>query len=369
VKTVLVQPTPSLVPVWCMHKHWLQSNPGHPGLLFYLSMYIFPKLTMLVQNSEQFNPLWSAFYPRRIIVPAGYCDPKYYAVSLCGMAKAAFSASAVYNFVDSSSGYIAKGLMSVKVPTYFLQYDFITDVSNSRIETSMKMGDLVLPDKAMLFVLPEKFSREYNFGLHIPFVSMTYLSYEDTQQPNIKQINPPPGGMVDGIYLCHYVWFGDNELPSDYFFNHPGHLALQVINDKCEEIITETSEYDKLTGDYVGMEDPKMEVRIMSNMTFLMAKLLLALMAEPKMIEKGVIARPSKVKKGRFRSELWNPHLIGWKYQHDKAPPGGGTHASPRLHRRVGHFRDQAYGPGWSERKVKWIRPMWVGLKAEEKNE
>lgn len=38
-----------------------------------------------------------------------------------------------------------------------------------------------------------------------------------------------------------------------------------------------------------------------------------------------------------------------------------GTHASPRLHWRRGHFRNQAYGVKHSERKVIWIEPTLIG--------
>jgi hypothetical protein len=53
-----------------------------------------------------------------------------------------------------------------------------------------------------------------------------------------------------------------------------------------------------------------------------------------------------RAKKNRRLQEVWSPNLIGRKYKvlHLGADGEVGTHASPRMHRRRGHFRKQGFG-------------------------
>ena len=49
--------------------------------------------------------------------------------------------------------------------------------------------------------------------------------------------------------------------------------------------------------------------------------------------------------------------VIGRNYATKRSDGNGGTHASPRMHWRRGHFRQQAFGPKMSERKIIWLEP------------
>jgi len=319
----------------------------------------------------QYYEFWKVAYPRRIIPPNGYCNPKYFGNHLVAVLRSVMDKLVTDNFVDSAMRLIAKELIKIQVPTYFPHYDFITDVAASKMESTMCVGDLKIPDTAMLFVLPDKFTAEYNFGLRIPFLAVLYLSAEELTERKIPVHNPPPEGMPKGVFLCHYQWYEPNDMPTDYVFSQPGHMSVERLESELGRQVIALGEGDieaLSTGlmDHIGMTDTKLEGRIMVNMTYLAAKLMLALSAEPELIEKGTIAHKAKFKGASSQADLWNPHLIGWKYRHDKQPPQGGSHASPRLHRRVGHFRDQAHGPELSLRKIKWIKPMWVGLKPKE---
>ena len=41
----------------------------------------------------------------------------------------------------------------------------------------------------------------------------------------------------------------------------------------------------------------------------------------------------------------------------------GGTHASPRMHWRRGHFRRQPIGTGLIDYKIIWLEPCLIGIK------
>jgi len=97
----------------------------------------------------------------------------------------------------------------------------------------------------------------------------------------------------------------------------------------------------------------------------------LAMAAKPELLERGKLLR--KVKKGDKVREFWSPNIIGPRYKLKREVPRiihgrfvesereSGTHASPRMHWRRGHFRQQAHGPQRRERKTIWIEPMLIG--------
>lgn len=60
------------------------------------------------------------------------------------------------------------------------------------------------------------------------------------------------------------------------------------------------------------------------------------------------------------KRKLYQPAFFGRAYRLLKER-GTGTHATPRLHCRRGHFRNQPCGNARSERKTIWIEPTWVG--------
>jgi hypothetical protein len=97
----------------------------------------------------------------------------------------------------------------------------------------------------------------------------------------------------------------------------------------------------------------------------------LAMNARPELVEHGKLLR--RVGKADKAREFWSPNIIGPRFKLKREVPRivdgrfvvpqreTGTHASPRLHWRRGHFRNQPYGAGRKERKTIWLEPMLVG--------
>src|SRR5437899_7574028 len=79
-----------------------------------------------------------------------------------------------------------------------------------------------------------------------------------------------------------------------------------------------------------------------------------------RIIECGECTRGVKAKKGKIREALWTPNFIGKCYR-PKGMLQGGHHASPSLHWRRGHKRNQRYGEGNKLVKKIWIEPMLIG--------
>ena len=117
--------------------------------------------------------------------------------------------------------------------------------------------------------------------------------------------------------------------------------------------------------DYTGIRDEagvKADKALKDRVSALMLKLLVVLNTRPNLVERGQCVRPRRIKRGRVKCrELWSPNLIGWRYQVAAGIPAG-THASPRMHWRRGHIRNQPFGTGRTQRRLVWIEPMLIGV-------
>jgi hypothetical protein len=94
--------------------------------------------------------------------------------------------------------------------------------------------------------------------------------------------------------------------------------------------------------------------------------LLLAITARPELVTPARMVKRVGPVHGKDTKEFWEPNIIGRDYHVRRHLPKGGTHASPRLHWRRGHFRRQPCGPGFSERKTIWLEPVLVGAGEKE---
>lgn len=93
---------------------------------------------------------------------------------------------------------------------------------------------------------------------------------------------------------------------------------------------------------------------------------IMAMNARPGLFTQGKCTARVPAKKNKPAREFWSPNVIGRDYQTKQAHVGGtGTHASPRMHFRRGHFRAQPVGPGRLERRQIWIEPMLVSAGVE----
>jgi hypothetical protein len=71
-------------------------------------------------------------------------------------------------------------------------------------------------------------------------------------------------------------------------------------------------------------------------------------------------------KKGQEKISWWTPRWVGQRYKIKRENLVSGTHASPKMHWRRGHFRQQRVGEGRTQTKTIWIEPMLVSAKTAE---
>jgi hypothetical protein len=104
-----------------------------------------------------------------------------------------------------------------------------------------------------------------------------------------------------------------------------------------------------------SVEDARMSQTLMS----LALRVALVMSARPELVEAGV--QTGKQTKRATGLTYWTPTIVGRAYRAriETGEPHG-THASPRLHWRRGHYAAQPYGPGFSLRKIIWREPTLV---------
>src|SRR5437870_695313 len=119
--------------------------------------------------ARRFPERFALCYPRRIIPPEGYSNPRMYGAELAALTIAPLQ--------EADAGFLggmnlcAQLLIDHKVPTYFIDKAFFKAVAETDVPDDFDLSDLKWPVDAMLFCLPVKESKEL-FGIAIPWIGV-----------------------------------------------------------------------------------------------------------------------------------------------------------------------------------------------------
>lgn len=119
-----------------------------------------------------------------------------------------------------------------------------------------------------------------------------------------------------------------------------------------------------ITGEQVGADPTSQEEsRFLRNMRSLVLQCTLALTYRPDLLSEEPQARTGKRSGGSAKRNppVLHPRWLGRTYRSPRGSSGGVAHRSPVVHWRKGHWRSQAYGPGWQEHRPIWIEPTLIG--------
>lgn len=310
----------------------------------------FPILDKLKEAMSS-APNWHEFYPHRIACPLGYYDPIYHSVMV--------AASAIMKIknpelVPPEEMAIFEMLYKFKYPKYFVSNDFFQAVCNTK-SVDVYLDEMKFPLDAMTLCLPIEASTKY-FGWPVAFLSFC-------RQPML---------LVPSVNMLYY--HGNVMLPYDKPFGYYGRTPL-VHELAKEEIFSnfkfkdytaiENDEFTKVYFSSVKDKLPSVEddKRLPVKMFSFLYKLLTIMecrddlfITKGEQTRKVVFGRRGEVKK----EALWSPNFIGYHYKAKKDAPSTGTHASPKMHWRIGHRRNQRHGPQNSLVKKIWIEPVLV---------
>jgi len=313
------------------------------------------KSTILEGYADSYadSPLWPRMYPRRIVCPPDYLDPKYYS--------AVATSQLEVPVTPNEERIISVDLARRGMPTYFLDGNFMQAVLATDPKDIPPLQELHLPLETMLIALPVSVSKEYFLGFRVPFVSYTVANNKDREG--------------DKVLAFYAMLWPDDERPMGYYGRVPMHDTIRNLsgyhfndNTDVEKAYmkwtlgrnTDPELHDPATRLPTPEQDHVMPDKI------LLYKLFMVLQTGG-FITESIQERREKGKPGerKHRAALWTPNFIGKGYQ-PRSEYKGGTHASPRLHWRRGHTRNQPYGPNNTLKKVIWIQPTLIGAPPHE---
>lgn len=351
---------------------------------------------------SQMEPaLWNTLYPRRILPPAGFENPRNYAVAMFGHLKM-WEDSRLREEPHMHMLMSTLSLIHHLSPTYFVLDAFARSVAATRAPSGLKFGDIRRPLDSMLLVLPDSFTKDY-FGYRIPFVTLTAMTpgvYPEQFQPATRFEHIPRGISlkvpVNHFLVTFHAYAGMHaSTPTEYTSNYPMTSWTYAALDAPFKDATIAESI--LFGNRLNMEamTPEKDRALVTKVTDFMVRLLLILTATPRTLQHGVLARPAKMKKGLPQEALWHPNLIGVGFSRSWEGGGGGgskTGSSVRPHMRWGHLTHQVVGKRtedfvsvrqlphktdgtvdweqvpeetrvqfWKNHDLRWIEPVLVG--------
>ncbi len=295
-----------------------------------------------------------ATVPRRIASTSEYLNPKYFSVIHYSFADG-FARNGHNDEAVTTAFFISNLLAEQSVPCYFLKEDFLHCLIHTSPPESMLIGDIKMPNEAMLFFYPESFSKQY-FGLPVlctgvgRFVKdqIVKIPYHVPGVPKSFSVQMSQAGTKEQLSIFSNVLEAGGT--STFYGTFPNHKTIK-------DVAIDSIEY---FGSAEGIGNNKADVEIGNKLNSLAIKIILGMVARPQYVEFGALLRKGGEKRGVEINELWSPNYIGRTLKL-KRENLGGTHASPRFHFRKGHFRGQHYGLNNNLIKVIWIEPTAVG--------
>jgi len=300
------------------------------------------------------TPLEPILEPRRIQAPTGYHSTKCVSVGMYlllvqSRIKDELNLQQVPTEITAHS--IAYGVINHGLHVLYVREQFAEAVAATDLPHDFTLDDLHWPMPGLVIGWPAGFMQEA-VGRDLCFVyaaNMDAGDYSVAAMPGCPTITVPQAK----VGWHYYAWDGQHLESFVSAFHRDNPVDEAILNYG----------YTDYTGirDEAGVEADK---AMTDRVSALMLKLLVVLNTRPNLVERGHCVRPQRLKRGRVKHrELWSPNLIGWRYQVKRS--GTQIHASPRLHWRRGHLRNQPFGPGRRQRRLVWIEPVLVGASGD----
>jgi hypothetical protein len=276
---------------------------------------------------------WSCFYPKRIITPLGYHNPKI--LSILSLYNTLKADKALHEngrdeggldpdqvISKQQSDIINAHLIEYGFPTYFLAPAFCEAVFETN-PPDFPLAEIRWPLQVMVLQLPKDFC---NTAFKIEICSLALLR------------------LNHGLFMKYVVFQNDD-------------FTTVTVGD---DLKNPASHLVAASGELPNAPDapPQLPSKIAQFVINFMA----VLNARPTYLEpEEVLARRARVRANgkKSRDALWAPRFIGSDYR-PCSPDRGGTHRSPRMHWRRGHFRRQKCGIHWERFKIIWFEPILI---------
>jgi hypothetical protein len=288
---------------------------------------------------QQFPEIYIACNPRKYKAVEGYGNPKcvgLWSTSFMAACKKASYSLAKDHFDEGVNDIVNGAKTSAVLASFYMPYFWVyKDLAKAAMETDLPghitPSDLLLPLNAFSLILPDGMLTDPSgVKYNCVTISKMFLKRED---------------------------------------NNPA-LFIQFFPDVCSHDntpYTSCLRYDESFNDDISKRNIKQgtsieEFQFVNSAISLIATILVLMCEKPEIISGGTTvpaSRPEQKVNGKIPHA---PNWIGLNYR-IKSEYQGGSHASPSLHWRRGHWREQAHGTGRALRKNVWIEPCVIGLK------
>ncbi|MGH9846383.1 MAG: hypothetical protein ACREEM_47395, partial [Blastocatellia bacterium] len=286
---------------------------------------------------EKYAPdLFRALYPRLYRGADNWCSPAipatHYAATLD-----AWCTGLDVNLYTQMVAVTAARLLENGAPAFHIGRDLAEALARTEAPESLRWPDMSLPFPAGIFLLPCGLVKDHA-GRAYDFVG--WCRVVAGQTVSIPQGRP--------------IAFGNDALIfTTASIDDPHFAGLVKSLDATTWAQARIPELDSDVSNLVADERD-----VINHLARIAINALLTFDARPELREPG--ARVKTKTKHRGRRETWSPNWVGRSYSISRQTATG-THASPRMHWRRGHWRMQPHGPNRSEHKLIWIEPVLIG--------
>lgn len=210
-------------------------------------------------------------------------------------------------------------------PMFFVTPELLQAVLQSNLPPEVDWRAMRLPFEAATFILPKG-------GLMLETHEVPFLTYarKRRREPLFGSQTQVGYGDIDGNFSVHTM-AADTLASYDFTLLSPFNAeAVEMQTEKARPIL----EAGKCAS-FAKRDSHQLFMQVVFNLLFVMD-------ARPDLVETARKLKTVRWKKRELR-DLWQPNVVGARYRL-KSEPAGGTHASPRMHWRRGHYRLQGYG-------------------------
>lgn len=306
---------------------------------------------------------WAKVYPRNIAPPGGFPSPQSIAAQMMVAIDSAVCGSTEVLAKDiplQSQFATCSKLIEYRMPTFFISRPLLEALLVSEPPEDYAFGDLHWPMPAMLFVFPERRIESPSDGW-LTCMGVARLSPGQFSNPFSNDMLL--GQTMEGLRLGHegFSYFAPASTGIVFGSIHAA-KADTAIRD-----ITGTKDPDfarVYVRDAEATELSAVDNNFLGMLGSLAMRLLLLLNARPDFIGTSRQIRKASTNPKKPSTDLWSANILGENYKlrtDASASHPAGTHASPRLHFRRGHMRNQRHGPNRALSKLIWIEPMLIG--------
>lgn len=249
---------------------------------------------------------------------------------------------------------MASKMLEFGVPIYYINSDLFHAINNTNLPDDFSLEQIKIP-------MP-------NMTVMIPLNRLFYPAPQDYRSVGAISIsNLSPNTKIKGLLKSDEVLFWPHEegalcigtIGSDPKPTLEMREGTEIIYTRgLKEKFKDTYDLGKV---FYAVEEPTPSTTEFNLVIDLfVCKFLLYLNAYPEKIQKGhqLSSLRKTSRRSMAQSNIWTPNWINKDYRLTRI--NNGTHASPRMHWRRGHYRNQRIGEGRNLSKITWIEPTLV---------